>query len=66
MNEELIPCPFCGGNPSFNGYDTEDHEDITFIECEKCYMQTRSFPCPEINDLINLWNTRKQQEDLIK
>ena len=40
MNNELKPCPFCGGNAILRN----DFSDYSFVvQCKKCYAQTRSF-----------------------
>ena len=43
MNEELKPCPFCGGRAEL--IDTTDGE--FYVECRKCGISTRAYVRPE-------------------
>lgn len=59
---ELLPCPFCGGEPSVSHYETESlwsHNKATYtqIGCDDCniYFSTEPGYDPEA---ITAWNTR--------
>jgi hypothetical protein len=59
MNEELKPCPHCGGEAMFS--TSEDFENSPFkkryIRCvNNCQPYSRND-----EDLIRAWNTRQQQ-----
>lgn len=49
MKEELLPCPFCGGEPNVMDYFYCD------IECENCGAAVRSRSCENAKAI---WNTR--------
>ena len=45
-NEELLPCPFCGGKAEYERID-----DMAFVYCLQCYA--RSTDMPEDNRMID-------------
>ena len=58
MSEELLPCPFCGG-------EAEIHEEHIYMEgrvyrtrCSVCYVQTDYYAGPTAPELISDWNRR--------
>lgn len=53
-NEDLKPCPFCGGKAKVLGTKYEDGE--YYIVCEKCRVRMGSYSNPE--DAIADWNRR--------
>lgn len=56
MNE-LLPCPFCGGEAQFNIYET-----TCGVECEKCRIGTAFVLIDDYKQAIQAWNTRAYYE----
>ena len=59
MDEELKPCPFCGGKiiaGISQDEDVEDDEKILMIECDKCEYAIEFFD--GVENGVKTWNTR--------
>lgn len=62
MNEELKPCPFCGGE--VQGY----HERvlsrvINVIRCTRCTCVVTYDPPKSMEEMIDTWNKRKEKNN---
>jgi Lar family restriction alleviation protein len=55
-NEELLPCPFCGGNAVLF-----DDNGPFLVECETCRAASGRSPYP--NKAIAAWNSRAMRPD---
>jgi Lar family restriction alleviation protein len=58
----LLPCPFCGGEPSVSTYETESlwsHDQVTYtkVECPECDIAFNSEPGYEV-EAPEAWNRR--------
>jgi Lar family restriction alleviation protein len=51
----LLPCPFCGGEPSLNEW-----KDEAWIRCEQCHISTDLVHYKTSMLAINAWNRRVQ------
>lgn len=74
MQNELKPCPFCGGTPKLqvvsNGYSVGEFNAVFEVGCHNCKIEFKSTSCwqikngyPEIvqdgyEDVISKWNRR--------
>ena len=56
MNDELKPCPFCGGKAILD----ETNENEVFVGCYDCYAHTGLYCYKQ--DAIDVWNKRAQPE----
>ena len=56
MNEELKPCPFCGGQPSVYEIFYNDEIIKYGIECNDCKASTKLFT--NRNYAVIVWNRR--------
>jgi hypothetical protein len=57
--DELLPCPFCGGRVEL--HDSKTSMNMFEVKCcsfEKCIID-RSAPFDDKDILIKTWNTRK-------
>lgn len=57
----LKPCPFCGGDPTFDRETTREVNtffDSTYIRCTKCGVRTRGNIDKGRSKAINEWNRR--------
>jgi Lar family restriction alleviation protein len=52
-NEELKPCPFCGGEADLS---QEDKPQVWFVFCKKCGVSTDT--SYEESQAVGEWNTR--------
>lgn len=57
---ELLPCPFCGGDPIADNLG--DPMDDSFIHCSKCEVQQIANYAP--HRAAALWNTRANSTGL--
>ena len=64
MNDELKPCPFCGGEADLNNVSVKLGEQwLWSIECVECGV----FIDREEKDyVIKAWNTRKPMERIVE
>ena len=59
MNDELKPCPFCGGEARFaRGFNYGELGSIRWVYCSKCGAMTRSDFHKTKEDAAVAWNTR--------
>lgn len=54
MNEELKPCPFCGGEAG-KRLD-EDNPKYWSVMCNKCHCKTSGYQ--DYTIAVSIWNTR--------
>lgn len=60
MDDDMLPCPFCGGSAEWEYYDwipeTGDGDDGTgMVSCTSCGIGT---PRTDRDDALSLWNSR--------
>ena len=55
MSDDLLPCPFCGGEAYIDGtsWTTRDGKDQSWVTCMKCGTYG-----PSSTDAIAAWNRR--------
>ena len=59
MNEELKPCPFCGGKAERKeGRMLLDSYNYWYIECECCHTKSMGYRVPK--EAIKAWNRRSE------
>ncbi len=58
---EMKPCPFCGGKPELYLY--YDRKSL-LIECDEC--GARIFGYRSIDEIIEAWNKRTKQKSIRK
>lgn len=60
-NEELLPCPFCGGKASLSTVGRSWYR-ITADHAEGCILEDHESDCPQTDDQLPLllrdWNSR--------
>lgn len=63
--EELLPCPFCGGKAKFHEergtFDVDGSKLLTVhyeVYCPRCFAQTSSIAGGDKNMVIERWNRR--------
>lgn len=57
MNEELKPCPFCGGNAIVAEVDSEEIGcKLNMVCCEDCGISTPG--SEDASAVIEIWNKR--------
>lgn len=75
MNEELKPCPFCGGEAKIKAASKEYIGFTIWCECKNCYAQAGGY-CPDMkkedtaienidscrNKAVEAWNRRANDE----
>lgn len=59
----LLPCPFCGGNPKIEESvdSTQGHYQIAWVECQECGSRTKEeieWGNDYIGIVVSLWNSR--------
>ena len=65
MSEELLPCPFCGGEAHFylNGIRCFD-KPVDYIRCTACEMTLINMNTKQnLTEFIELWNKRYNKPD---
>lgn len=67
MNEELKPCPFCGGKAETHSCGTFENEKLAVIfdgrvgvHCSVCHVATTPYENEE--EAIEAWNRRSDDE----
>lgn len=65
MENELKPCPFCGGKAELSdaGYKCKDGKKRFVVRCSKCGTSRCVKPKP-INQAAADWNERAENEEL--
>jgi hypothetical protein len=59
MNNDLKPCPLCGGKPKITGACLLGGLlNNLSVECQTCQLVTRYGQFEDKEDLIAFWNTR--------
>ena len=56
MNEELLRCPFCGGEPSYGQSLSGSQRWMDHIECLNCGCMSHSFYT--MDEAKDAWNKR--------
>lgn len=60
LNDDLEPCPFCGGQARIDQTVNGGTRKLYCIECTKCYAKSpASLDSPQ--DSINAWNKRVKE-----
>ena len=57
-NNELDPCPFCGGEAELHYSDLFKGQIYYWIGCTECGIE-QGYSCNTAEEAIELWNTRK-------
>lgn len=63
-SNELLLCPFCGGEAKIDCYLYFDDFDDWFIRCTSCFCRTRTFKTKK--SAIITWNNRKPMERIVE
>lgn len=61
-NEQLMPCPFCGGKAHVNDHIYFDIPPSYGIVCGGCGAMTKQF-YDTMSEAVTAWNTRKEVND---
>ncbi len=56
MNENLLNCPFCGGEASFDYGETLSESWMDFVTCSQCGTRTKNFK--NKSEAVEAWNKR--------
>jgi Lar family restriction alleviation protein len=64
-NDELKPCPFCGGRARILDYDDGNGGYYSICECEKCGAKGSESNCGR-NYTVKRWNERTEIDRIIK
>ena len=59
--EQLKPCPFCGGKPKIRAWDI-DFETYYFVNCRKCEVSPCTARHTNIKYAVKAWNKRGKAE----
>ena len=60
--DELKPCPFCGGMAEIVIIRYHIHDDsLIVVRCSRCISGTRIFNEQKVDAAISAWNTRITQ-----
>jgi len=60
-NDELLPCPFCGGKGWYFSNTYDDGLKLHNTRCKKCYAAHDGHPTKD--SAITAWNTRHTPSD---
>jgi Lar family restriction alleviation protein len=60
--EELKPCPFCGGEVRLSQYDPETRMTEA-VFCEDCNLEFYKWDSEASDAFIGRWNTRRAESD---
>lgn len=61
MNEELLPCPFCGGEAKF---DKTVYKEVGVVRCQKC--RASNGIVTQEHTANRAWNTRTPTIEKVK
>lgn len=61
-NEQLRPCPFCGGKAHVNDHIYFEVPPTYGIVCGECGSMSRQF-YDTMGEAVAAWNTRKEDSD---
>jgi Lar family restriction alleviation protein len=65
MSDELKPCPFCGGLPSYQKtafYGSE--QSPSYVKCRRCNFYIAKTGTTSDEDVLMAWNTRPIEDEL--
>lgn len=62
MDEELKPCPFCGGEACIQRHEFIGYTDTFGVVCLDCCAETRQFFTHK-KVAVRAWNRRKSDEN---
>ena len=64
FEEELKPCPFCGGEAKLHEQKHREYASTYYVECKNCECKTIEFLNKD--DACERWNTRKPIDRIVE
>jgi Lar family restriction alleviation protein len=62
LEKELLPCPFCGGEPIIWNETDSFNRELYYIQCQGCGLSFNdswgTYDTPHIEKEVEKWNTR--------